>query len=304
MVRNLFTGRRKVRLPLAQDTSALSQRPRPNGAILRTGLLIGGAGLGGLALFAFLATGPLAPNSGAGSNNAEAIAGSDIGSSETAAAIEGGEDAASAQTASADAPAPGSADESQENVAAAKTEVRERQERAVTTAAEMPAADDPRWGDAGQQGASSLQQNQDSDLGRALSALGQIEPQRRDAASAFSGLLESENPPAAGSAQVPVAESDEDVLALEEMQRQENAMLIAALGENGAGYAATGSVRATVSAYVNLRDAPSNDSNVITIVPANAEIESSEECPLQWCEVTYEGQPGYIYQGYVQHAGG
>lgn len=304
MVRKLFTSRRKVRLPLAQDTAILAQRrSRANGAILRTGLIFGGAGLGGLALFAFLAMGPLAPNGG--EEDTVAIAASELEPSGTVAAIGDVNDTASAEMVSADELAPNSTDEAQESIAAAKPEASNsdnRQERAVTTAAEMPAADDPRWGDADQQTASSMHQGEESDLGRALSALGQTEPQRSDAASAFSGLLDSEDRPANASATVPVAESEEDILALEEMQRQENAMLIAAIGNSGAGNAAAGGQPATVTAYVNLRDAPNNSSNVITIVPANADIESSEECPLQWCEVTYQGQSGYIYQGYVRHA--
>lgn len=302
MVRNPFTSRRKVRLPLAQNNSILSQgRKRRKGAILRTGLILGGASLGGLALFAFLAIGPFAGGGGGAEQTAPVASAPGAEASGTVTAVAGEETDAQdgMQTAQND---------TDQAVGAAKPRVGgdEGPQGAVTTAAEMPADDDPRWGDAGGATTASMRSSSDSELGRALSALGQTEQQRGNAASAISGFLEPDANRADAGAQVPVAESEDDILALEELQRQENAMLIASIGEDGAGYVAddevAGGATATVTAHVNMRAGPSNSANIVTIVPANADVQSSEQCPQQWCEVTYEGQSGYVYQGYVQHA--
>lgn len=54
---------------------------------------------------------------------------------------------------------------------------------------------------------------------------------------------------------------------------------------------------ATVTKHVNLRDGPADESEVITVVPANATIEAEADCG--WCTVVYKGQRGYIYKSFI-----
>jgi hypothetical protein len=103
--------------------------------------------------------------------------------------------------------------------------------------------------------------------------------------------------------EVAVAETEAEIAALEAIQQQENAAVITDMREEEGSAPAPidASMRAaSVSTFVNLRDAPSNDSNVLTIVPANAEVQASEDCPLQWCEVVHEGTRGYVFEGFVR----
>lgn len=308
-MRNPLTGRRKVRLPLANEHSSLmrgrSQRKR---GILRNGLIIGGAGLGGLALFAFLVNGPLSGDRDGTMDMVTVHATPDIA-------------AAAEDTLSMEAMADPSTDAGIQTAAIAQPQERvvteakargtpatqERQERAVTTASEMPASDDPRWGDVRQ--SRTTTSAQESDLGRALSALGQTEQPRGAGASAISGLLDPDQDETGAEPAVSIAETEDDVLALEDVQREQSETQMAALGGEAAASddaaAATGPANgqaATVTAYVNMREGPSNGSTIITVVPANAQISSSQDCPLQWCEVSYEGRSGYIYEGYVRQA--
>lgn len=103
--------------------------------------------------------------------------------------------------------------------------------------------------------------------------------------------------------EVVVAETEEQVAMLEEIQRAENEVLIASLREDGVDYSseiATGMREATIRSHVNLRDAPGNNSNVLAIVPGNARVQASQECKLRWCAVIYEGQSGYVYEGFIR----
>lgn len=54
---------------------------------------------------------------------------------------------------------------------------------------------------------------------------------------------------------------------------------------------------AKANQYVNMRSAPADDANVIIVVPANAAIEAEADC--RWCEVSYNGQKGYIFQSFI-----
>ena len=51
---------------------------------------------------------------------------------------------------------------------------------------------------------------------------------------------------------------------------------------------------------VNLRSGPSSKSEVLTIVPADAEIMVESDC--KWCGAVYKGQKGYIYSTFVVYA--
>ena len=54
---------------------------------------------------------------------------------------------------------------------------------------------------------------------------------------------------------------------------------------------------ATAAQYVNMRSGPADDANIVTVVPANASIEAETDC--RWCEVSYNGQKGYIFQSFI-----
>ncbi|MCO6388212.1 SH3 domain-containing protein [Aliihoeflea sp. 40Bstr573] len=54
---------------------------------------------------------------------------------------------------------------------------------------------------------------------------------------------------------------------------------------------------AKATQYVNMRAAPEDGAAVLTVVPANASIEAETDC--RWCEVSYKGQKGYIFQSFI-----
>lgn len=51
--------------------------------------------------------------------------------------------------------------------------------------------------------------------------------------------------------------------------------------------------------YVNLRSGPDNDSDVLTIVPANSPVLAEDNC-LHWCLSIYDGREGYIYKSFIR----
>lgn len=57
---------------------------------------------------------------------------------------------------------------------------------------------------------------------------------------------------------------------------------------------------ARVTKYVNLRAGPADESRVIAVVPANAEVKVESGC--QWCTVVYNGQRGYIYKSFIRRS--
>lgn len=65
----------------------------------------------------------------------------------------------------------------------------------------------------------------------------------------------------------------------------------------GAAVAPPGATPATTNNWVNLRDGPGNDANVILTVPQGVTVDVVACDP--WCEVYYEGTRGWIWQDYV-----
>lgn len=55
---------------------------------------------------------------------------------------------------------------------------------------------------------------------------------------------------------------------------------------------------AKVTKYVNLRDGPADEAQVLTVVPANADIDAEADCG--WCTVVYKGQRGYVYKSFIR----
>jgi len=54
---------------------------------------------------------------------------------------------------------------------------------------------------------------------------------------------------------------------------------------------------AKANRYVNMRAAPEDGATILAVVPANASIEAETDC--RWCEVSYKGQKGYIFQSFI-----
>lgn len=55
--------------------------------------------------------------------------------------------------------------------------------------------------------------------------------------------------------------------------------------------------------YVNLRQAPDNDSGVIRVVAAGDAILVEANCE-GWCAVTHQGTDGYVYESFIGRTGG
>ena len=56
---------------------------------------------------------------------------------------------------------------------------------------------------------------------------------------------------------------------------------------------------ARVKSAVNLRAAPRNNAEVLTVLPANAQIEAQRGC--SWCAVSYEGRSGFVYKSFIAY---
>lgn len=96
---------------------------------------------------------------------------------------------------------------------------------------------------------------------------------------------------------VPVAETENDTLALEAEMTDEKPVAEQVPVPDEPGIAGLGKAR--VSAYVNMRSGPDNGASVVTVVPANAEIAAATDCQ-HWCKVVYEGRNGFIYKDYIR----
>lgn len=106
--------------------------------------------------------------------------------------------------------------------------------------------------------------------------------------AAIPRLLPAE--PAAPEADVAVAETDDEIAALEEIQAEENRD---DLGGNA-------QMRpATVTSAVNLRAGPDNDAEVVKVLPDGAEIEAEDGC--RWCRVAHDGVSGYVYRNFIDY---
>ncbi|MBO6717469.1 MAG: SH3 domain-containing protein [Rhizobiaceae bacterium] len=101
---------------------------------------------------------------------------------------------------------------------------------------------------------------------------------------------------------VAVADTVEEVLALEEIQRREvEADLASVSDEQTAAIANTvgPKVAAKATTWVNLRAGPADDAEVLLVVPGSADIEAQTGC--NWCAVTYDGREGYIYKNFISY---
>lgn len=103
---------------------------------------------------------------------------------------------------------------------------------------------------------------------------------------------------------VPVAETQAEIEALEAIQREEVAEDIGTPSmEETASVPPADSARvsATTTKWVNMRTGPSDDAEVIEVVPALATVSAQAGC--DWCAVSYEGREGYIYKTFLSYEG-
>lgn len=102
---------------------------------------------------------------------------------------------------------------------------------------------------------------------------------------------------------VPIAETEAEIAELEAVQRREVEEDVGAPSpeETASVRADTPPMRpATATKYVNMRSGPSDNAEVLEVVPALAEIEAEAGC--NWCAVSYEGRTGYIYKSFISYA--
>ncbi|MBO6903117.1 MAG: SH3 domain-containing protein [Rhizobiaceae bacterium] len=105
-----------------------------------------------------------------------------------------------------------------------------------------------------------------------------------------------------GESVVAVAETVEELLVLEEIQRREvEADLARRSSEITAAVQPESDpkVSAIATNWVNMRTGPSDDADVLMVVPGGANIQAETGC--SWCAVSYDGRDGYIYKSFISY---
>ena len=103
---------------------------------------------------------------------------------------------------------------------------------------------------------------------------------------------------------VPVAETDDEIAVLEDIQSEENREDLGQAAQEAADEADAAAGRAgmrpaTVSSAVNMRAGPDNDAQVVKVLPARAGIDAEADC--NWCKVVHEGATGYVYKSFIEY---
>lgn len=102
---------------------------------------------------------------------------------------------------------------------------------------------------------------------------------------------------------VPVAESEDEIAKLEAIQRREVEADVGAPSEEetaSIGSIDTSAMRqATTTRYVNMRAGPADDAEVLLVVPALEKVEAEADC--DWCTIRYDGRTGYIYKTFLSY---
>ena len=103
----------------------------------------------------------------------------------------------------------------------------------------------------------------------------------------------------------PPPESEMEIARLERAAAPSDALMPIAedTAAMGGPYIPVSEFEATrVTRYVNLRDGPADEAKVIAVIPTNSTVQAETNCG--WCAVTYKGQRGYIYKGFLSGRGG
>lgn len=130
----------------------------------------------------------------------------------------------------------------------------------------------------------------------AVTTFQRVQPTETEIASVLATASET----GANDSTVAVAETAEELLLLEAIQQREvEADLAEPSRETTAAVPRVSKVVATATAWVNLRTGPSDDAEVLMVVPALADIEAEAGC--NWCAVTYDGRTGYIYKTFISY---
>ena len=106
---------------------------------------------------------------------------------------------------------------------------------------------------------------------------------------------------------VAVADTADEAAKLEAMMADESQppepdpMAAASADDPAASFASDGKplTPAQADKYVNLRAEPTNESEVIEIIPANADLLAEENC-THWCAVSHDGRQGYVYKTFIR----
>lgn len=247
-------------------------------SLLRKASVPAAIGLAGLALVGALAAGPLMRGmTGADTAMTDAVA----ETVETASLVQ----PAAAEEPAAPAPATTAAEPMRKTVAATTTT--QPKKPAATQSAGL-AADDPRWNpealSVDEDKLTALKQAVDETVAAAeiAGAMGNTE-----------GLTTSGIPTtAAGFAPSRPALPSSERSAFDAALVTEDEKV-----EAEPAVASSDLSPAKANQYVNMRAAPEDGAAVLAVVPANATIEAETDC--RWCEVSYKGQKGYIFQSFI-----
>jgi hypothetical protein len=106
-------------------------------------------------------------------------------------------------------------------------------------------------------------------------------------------------PPSALRPEVGIAQSEDDVTALEEEQRTEPLNFDSSTTEDAVPGPDDGMREAQIIKNVNMRAGASDKAKVLEVVPAKARIQAEEDC--DWCPVLYEGRSGFIYRSFISY---
>lgn len=98
---------------------------------------------------------------------------------------------------------------------------------------------------------------------------------------------------------VEVAETEAEIAALESNQRARGHDA----SDSAAGQTAIGTAdnlrNATTTGHVNMRSGPSDEAEVLAVVPARTRIQAEADC--NWCATVYEGRSGYVYKSFLSY---
>ncbi|SFI55049.1 SH3 domain-containing protein [Aerobium aerolatum] len=98
---------------------------------------------------------------------------------------------------------------------------------------------------------------------------------------------------------VEVAETEAEIAALESNQRARGHDA----SDSTSGQTAIGTAdnlrNATTTGHVNMRSGPSDEAEVLAVVPARTRIQAEADC--NWCATVYEGRSGYVYKSFLSY---
>lgn len=98
---------------------------------------------------------------------------------------------------------------------------------------------------------------------------------------------------------VEVAETEAEIAALESNQRTRGHDASDSSTEQTTIGTADNLRSATTTGHVNMRSGPSDEAEVLAVVPARTRIQAEADC--NWCATVYEGRSGYVYKSFLSY---